>query len=429
MEPIVKINNLKVIYNLGKINEYAALKDINLEIYPGEYVTFFGPSGCGKSTLLYTIAGLEFPTSGEVIVNQKKPGQLKHQELVDFHRYTVGMVFQAYYLIPHLNILNNVMLPRIFSGTDIDKRLQKANELMNRFGIGDLAKRRPAQLSGGQQQRVAIARALVNDPMILLADEPVGNLDSKNSEIVLKLIDDIHRTEKKTIIHVSHNPKDLEFSDRIFYMKDGMIEKVVENKRRVNQQPVTGESEANSIAKAYPYLDNSEIEAKLILNQIISKYSIETQQEMEKVISQFLSGKITKQQLVKTFDNPVEKDGFDLYKQTAKKMGDMVDELAKNVKIIEKETKQENVIEKRIKKIQSYLVEKYELKISYDQTKRLEELLMERFEFKLSEIRFEQKIGKSFADGGLGLNIRTINKMCREIKLIMFNKKFKEDES
>jgi len=429
MEPIIKINNLNVIYNLGKINEFSALKDINLEIYQGEYVTFFGPSGCGKSTLLYTIAGLEFPTSGDVIVNQKKTNQLKHQELVDFHRYTVGMVFQAYYLIPHLNILNNVMLPRIFSNTDINKRIEKANELMNRFGIGDLAKRRPSQLSGGQQQRVAIARALVNDPLILLADEPVGNLDSKNSEIVLKLIDDIHKLEKKTIIHVSHNPKDLEFSDRIFYMKDGMIEKVVENKKRSIQQPITGESEANSLSRAYPYLDKNEIEAKLILNQIISKYSIETQQQMEKIISQFVGGKITKQQLIKIFDNPVEKDGFDLYKQTAKKMGELVDELVKNVKVVEKETKTESVIEKRVKKIKSYLVEKYDLKLNFEEMKRLEDLLIERFNFSLSEVRFDQKIKKHWKDGGMGLNKRTINKICREIKLIMFNKKFKDDEN
>ncbi|MFA5532421.1 MAG: ABC transporter ATP-binding protein [Candidatus Shapirobacteria bacterium] len=429
MEPLVKINNLKVIYNLGKINEYSALKDINLEIYPGEYVTFFGPSGCGKSTLLYTIAGLEFPTSGEIIVNQQKPGQLKNQELVNFHRYTVGMVFQAYYLIPHLNIFNNVLLPRIFSGDEINKRTEKANELMNKFGIIDLAKRRPSQLSGGQQQRVAIARALVNDPLILLADEPVGNLDSKNSEIVLKLIDDIHRTEKKTIIHVSHNPKDLEFSDRIFYMKDGMIEKVVENKKKRIDQEVDKNSQIDSLSKAYPYLDKSEIEAKLILNQIISKYSIETQQQMEKAISQFVKGEINKEKLVKIFDNPIDKGGFDLYKQTAKKMVNLIDELAENIEMMDEKVKQESEIEKRVKKIKSYLCEKYDLKLDYKQVERLTDLLMERFDFKLNEIRFNQKIAKSFKDGGLGINRRTTGKIGREIKLIMFNKKFKEDES
>lgn len=427
MEPLIKISNLKVIYNLGKLNEYSALKDINLEIYPGEYVTFFGPSGCGKSTLLYVIAGLEMPTSGEVTINQKNPKQLKNKELVDFHRYTIGMVFQAYYLIPHLNILNNVMLPRIFSGTDLDKRIEKTKELMDRFGIGDLAKRKPSQLSGGQQQRVAIARALVNDPLILLADEPVGNLDSKNSEIVLNLIDDIHKTEKKTIIHVSHNPKDLKFSDRIFYMKDGQIEKVVENKKRLIQ---TGSSsESDSLSKAYPYLDKTEIEAKLILNQIISDYSIETQQQMEKVIGQFIVGDISKQQLIKIFDNPTEKDGFNLYKPTAKKMGEMVGKLVENVEIIGKETKTESVIEKRIKNIESYLCEKYNLNLTYEQTKRLEGFLMERFNFKLTEERLDQKIIKNWDEGGLGINKRMISKICREIKLIMFNKKFKEDEN
>jgi len=429
MEPIVKINDLKVIYNLGKVNEFVALRDINLEIYPGEYVTFFGPSGCGKSTLLYTIAGLEFPTSGEVIVNQKKTSQLKRKELMDFYRYTVGMIFQAYYLIPHLNILNNVMLPRIFSGTDSEERLKKAKELMSRFGIEDLSKRRPAQLSGGQQQRVAIARALVNNPLILLADEPVGNLDSKNSEIVLRLIDEIHRVEKKTIIHVSHNPKDLQFSDRIFYMKDGMIEKVVENKRKRNIQEVDKNSETDSISKAYPYLDKSEIEAKLILNQIISKYSIETQQQMEKTIAQFVKGEINKEKLIKIFDNPIDKGGFDLYKQTAKKMSNLIDELAEKIEMMDEKIEQESEIEKRIKKIKSYLCEKYNLELDYKQVGRLTDLLMERFDFKLSESRFNQKIAKSFKDGGLGINKRTIGKIGREIKLIMFNKKFKENES
>lgn len=423
MEPIVKINNLNVIYNLGKVNEYRALKDINLEIYPGEYVTFFGPSGCGKSTLLYTIAGLEFPTSGEVIVKNKNTHQLKTKEMVDYHRFTVGMVFQAYYLIPHLNILNNVLLPKMFSNSNAEERVSRAQELMNRFGIGGLSKRRPSQLSGGQQQRVAIARALVNDPTILLADEPVGNLDSKNSEIVLKLIDDIHKVEKKTIIHVSHNPKDLQFSDKIFYMKDGKIENVVVNKKQSTSP------EADSVMKAYPYLDRSEIEAKLILNHIVSDYSIDTQQEMERTISLYIKGKISKDKLIKTFDSPVEEGGFNLYSQTAKKMGQLVGDLVEKVEIVGKDIKQESGLEKRVKSIKSYLIEKYKLNLNFDQSNRLSELLTERFNFKLPENRFVPKMLKSWSDGGMGLHKRTTNKICREVKLIMFNKKFKEDEN
>jgi putative ABC transport system ATP-binding protein len=428
MKPIVEVKNLNVIYNLGKVNEYTALKNVNLEIYPGEYVTFFGPSGCGKSTLLYTIAGLEFPTSGEVVVNQQNTKNLNKKELVNFHRYTIGMVFQAYYLIPHLNILNNVLLPQIFSQADVPKRLAKAHELMTRFGIDALAKRKPAQLSGGQQQRVAIARSLVNDPVILLADEPVGNLDSKNSEIVLKLIDDIHQKEKKTIIHVSHNPKDLQYSDRIFYMKDGQIESIVQNKKTaVQATPENTDSETAAIQKAYPYLDNSEIEAKLILNQILSPYSIETQQKMEESISQFIKGKLTQKQLVQLFDKPIESGGFNLYKQTAVNISQQISELTKNISIFKNEPKSETDLEKRVTKVMDYLIEKYQLNLNFDQTRRLKELLTDRFNFKLPENRFNQKIDQSLVDGGLGLNTRTSKKIAREVKLIMFNKKFKED--
>ncbi len=423
MKPLIEIKNLNVIYNLGKINEFTALKNINLEIYPGEYVTFFGPSGCGKSTLLYTIAGLEFPTSGEVFVNQQNTKSLSKQELVKYHRFIVGMVFQAYYLIPHLNILNNVMLPEIFSKTDVEQRVIKAKELMTRFGIDTLAKRRPSQLSGGQQQRVAIARALANNPLILLADEPVGNLDSKNSDIVLKLLDDIHLKEKKTIIHVSHNPKDLQFSDRIFYMKDGQIESVVQNKRPTSQ---SSGSDTDALLKAYPYLDKSEIEAKLVLNQIISDYSIDTQQEMEKTIAKFITGKITQKQLINLFDKPAESGGFNLYSQTAQKIGQKVSDIVKNIEIISQETKTETDLEKRVKQIKSYLTEKYELNLNYQQFQRFEELLIDRFNFTLTEPRFNQKIDKSWNEGGLGLNHRTVKKICREVKLIMFNKKFKE---
>jgi len=426
MKPLIEIKNLNVIYNLGKINEFTALKNINLEIYPGEYVTFFGPSGCGKSTLLYIIAGLEFPTTGDVLVNSQLPQKLTHQELVNFHRYTVGMVFQAYYLIPHLNVLNNVMLPEIFSGTDVHQRIVKAEELMKRFDIDSLAKRKPSQLSGGQQQRVAIARALVNNPLILLADEPVGNLDSKNSEIVLKLIDDIHQKEKKTIIHVSHNPKDLQYSDRIFYMKDGQIESVVQNKR-VDHGSTNNDSD--SLLKAYPYLDKSEIESKLILNQIISDYSIDTQQQMEKVITRFIKGEITEKQLIDLFDKPFESGGFNLYSQTAKQIGQKVKQLVKNIEILGKEVKTDTDLEKRIRLIKCHLTERYQLKLNYSQYQRLEELLTDRFTFKLAENRFNQKIDQSWDQGGLGLNRRTARKICREIKIILFKKKFKNNEN
>ena len=238
MKPLIEIKNLNVIYNLGKINEFTALKNINLEIYPGEYVTFFGPSGCGKSTLLYIIAGLEFPTTGDVLVNSQLPQKLTHQELVNFHRYTVGMVFQAYYLIPHLNVLNNVMLPEIFSGTDVHQRIVKAEELMKRFDIDSLAKRKPSQLSGGQQQRVAIARALSMHPSILLADEPTGNIASQQADEIMAIFQKLNQ-EGNTIIMITHEPDIAEKSKRIIIIRDGQIVSDQLNKQQIIKNKIS----------------------------------------------------------------------------------------------------------------------------------------------------------------------------------------------
>ena len=135
MQPIIKFDNLSVVYDLGKSNETWALREVTLEIYPEEYVIFFGPSGCGKSTLLYTIAGLEFPTTGRVIVNGKDLKSLNQKELIKFHRSTIGMVFQAYYLIPTFNVRDNILLPQIFAKVPPSQRLRKAKLLMERFGI------------------------------------------------------------------------------------------------------------------------------------------------------------------------------------------------------------------------------------------------------------------------------------------------------
>jgi hypothetical protein len=212
-------------------------------------------------------------------------------------------------------------------------------------------------------------------------------------------------------------------------MKDGQIESVVQNKKTATTQtiPKDTDSETAAIQKAYPYLDNSQIEAKLILNQILSPYSIETQQQMEESISQFIKGKLTQKQLVQLFDKPVESGGFSLYKQTAINIGQRVSELTKNISIFKNEPKNETDLEKRVTKVTDYLIEKYQLNLNFNQVKKLKELLTDRFNFKLPENRFNQKIDQPLADGGLGLNARTSKKIAREVKLIMFNKKFKED--
>jgi len=222
-ETIIDIKNLKVIYNKDKSNEVRSLDDVNVKIYPEEYVIIFGPSGCGKSTLLYTIAGLQAPTEGEVTVEDKNLAKMKKKEMVELHQTGVGMIFQAFYLISSINVLDNVILPKIFRGEERHKRREDGMKLLRRFSIAEQMEKFPSQLSGGQKQRVAIARSLVNNPSIILADEPVGNLDSESAENVLNILKELNEVDKKTIILVTHNAEHLHFADRILHMKDGKI--------------------------------------------------------------------------------------------------------------------------------------------------------------------------------------------------------------
>lgn len=224
MEPIISIKNLSVVYDKGTQAEIVALSDISLDIFPGEFVIVFGPSGCGKSTLLYAISGAERRmTDGELWIKGKNLRTLKGEEMIDFHRKSVGMVFQAYNLIPTVNVFDNIILPLVFRGVSKKERMEKGKELIEKFKIGHLAKTRPALLSGGQQQRVGIARALVNDTEIILADEPTGNLDSQSAFVAMDMFTDLNLINKKTIILVTHESQYLPYASRIVYMKDGKI--------------------------------------------------------------------------------------------------------------------------------------------------------------------------------------------------------------
>jgi len=249
MEPIIEVKNLSVIYNLGKSNEVVALEDVSLKIYPREYIIFYGPSGCGKSTLLYCLAGLETPTRGEVLVQGKALSEFSQEEMVQHRRLMIGMIFQAYNLIPTLKVLDNVLLPNIFGGLIPGVSIEKAKSLLEKLGIEKLTNRYPAELSGGQQQRVAIARALIYDPPILFADEPVGNLDSVSAKIVMDTLREINEKFSKAIILVTHDPFYLDYAHRVFHMKDGRIVREVVNPKRKQIGPF---EEIRLIKKAPP---------------------------------------------------------------------------------------------------------------------------------------------------------------------------------
>ncbi|CUT08794.1 putative ABC transport system ATP-binding protein [Candidatus Kryptonium thompsonii] len=199
-----------------------ALEDVTLEVKYGEFVVIMGPSGSGKSTLLSIIGGLNRPTSGTVVVDGIDIYSLSQEKLADFRREYIGFVFQSFYLIPYLTVLENVMLPLIVTDYTKEQKLAKAKEILERVGLSSKMKRFPDELSGGEQQRVAIARALVNEPLLILADEPTGNLDSLTGIEIMKLFKELNDSGK-TIIVVTHNPENAKFADRCVYVKDGKL--------------------------------------------------------------------------------------------------------------------------------------------------------------------------------------------------------------
>jgi len=425
MEEIIKIENLSVAYDLGKTSETWALKDINIEIYPQEYVVFFGPSGCGKSTLLYLIAGLEYATKGQTVINGIDLKTLSPKELMDFHKSMIGMIFQAFYLVSNLNVRDNIILPQILAGQPSHLRIKKAHTLMERFGILDLKKRRASLLSGGQQQRVSIARALINNPSIILADEPIGNLDSKNAEVVINLLSDLNKKDKKTVIHVTHDPRHLYLANRVFYLKDGKITRIVKNPKKQTLVPFdrTEVSELERIAQAYPYLDDTKLRAKLILNHLLYPYGIDIQDKVERIINQYLLRKINEREMQETFDLPIERGGVSLYKQTAENMAKKVAALAKEIELIEEEEYPVlTPVEERVATIRGFLLDNYSGKLSFEQIKRLEGAIAQRFTGAIRKQGFEKILDISFRDGGVGLNQRTAKKFTREVELILMKK-------
>ena len=205
-----------------------ALKGINLQIKYGEYISIMGPSGSGKTTLFNVIGGLDKPTKGEVLLDGRDLWKLKPVEVAWVRCHKIGYIFQTFNLIPVLTALDNVMLPMIFAGVPREERVKKATRLLERVGLGDRLHHRPTELSGGQQQRVAIARALANDPAIVLADEPTGNLDLHTGMKIVGLLRELNREKGVTVITATHDLKMIDVSDRIAWIRDGVIERIEE---------------------------------------------------------------------------------------------------------------------------------------------------------------------------------------------------------
>lgn len=227
MKAIIQTTDISKIYKMGS-EVVEALKSISITVNRGEYVAFMGPSGSGKSTLMNIIGCLDTPTNGQYILNGHDVSDLTENELAEIRNKEIGFVFQTFNLLPRASSLENVALPLVYAGYGRSEREDRAHQALTNVGLGDRAKHKPNELSGGQRQRVAIARALVNNPSIILADEPTGNLDSKTSYDIMNLFQELH-DKGNTIIMVTHEDDIAHYSHRIVRMRDGLVETDVIN--------------------------------------------------------------------------------------------------------------------------------------------------------------------------------------------------------
>lgn len=225
---MIKLENVARVYQMGK-TLVPALRGLNLEIADGEFVAIMGPSGSGKSTLMHLIGALDVPNQGHVLLDGVDIAQQNGNQLAELRGKKVGFVFQTFNLVPTLSALKNVELPMIFQKIPRRERYEKARRLLEQVGLGDRLHHKPSELSGGECQRVALARALANDPQILLADEPTGNLDAESGEQIMQILKKLNEEKKMTIIVVTHNPDVARYAHRIIRMRYGQIEEVSHN--------------------------------------------------------------------------------------------------------------------------------------------------------------------------------------------------------
>lgn len=218
----VEVKNLNKSFYIGK-EEVKVLKDLNFSVEKGDFISIMGPSGCGKSTLLYLLGGLDDQTSGSIIINGKDISKLKEHEKAQMKRKDVGFVFQFHNLVPNLSVEDNILLPILLEGRKVKNYKEELKTILDLIELSNKRKSTPRELSGGQQQRVAIARALLFQPEIILADEPIGNLDSKNGIKIMELFRNINKEYGKTIIQVTHSEASAQYGDLIINLKDGVI--------------------------------------------------------------------------------------------------------------------------------------------------------------------------------------------------------------
>jgi len=420
----IEFKNVNFYYNRRMPSEVWALKNLNFDIKQGDYVTFFGPSGCGKTTLLYLMAGIDTDhlTEGEVMVNGRDIGKFDSQELAVFRQLGIGIVFQQFNLIPSLTVLDNVALPMSFFGVTLERRQKEAQRLLDRLAIGQLAKRFPSELSGGQQQRVGIARALANNPPIIIADEPLGNLDSENANIVLAFLKELNEKDKRTIIMVTHEVWSLRDAKRIFHMKDGSIIKISEQEEKASERAAS--LSAQVMQQIQPELAGQELAARSLSMLLMRGYTGEEIRRCESFIIQRLAGELDSPKFKELLDLPYKKGGVGMYAQRAAHISVLIDDLLARRKDIstmlkELEANPYVTLGGEIAQMRDWLLTEYHGKVSDEQKYRLDEIINDRLRNAIGPDDFREILNLSCHKSGVGLTLHASRMIAQKMSFVL----------
>ena len=412
--PLIICRDLDIIYNKGKSNEFKALSGASTDIYEGEYIILFGASGSGKSTLMYAIQGSLPPGNGTMLIGGEDIYAISIEDRVYFQRYIMGIIFQQFNLIPSLTVLDNVALPMIFANKDKATRNRRAQSLLDRFGVGMVSHKITPMLSGGQQQRVSVSRSMVNDPKILLADEPTGNLDSVSTQQVMDKIDEINTFDRRTVIMVSHNAAHLSYAHRVYYLKDGKIVREVVNPQRKQIKPVKeGETivtELEQLARLFPYDSVDDLRVKSLVNFLTQDYTYDQLTRLEKAVSYLIAGKIDSDSFIHSAVLDYDRGGVGIPEKEARRMvkvSSRVINQADDIRRFRKQYGQAHTFfdqHKLAERLRDHLIQAHRMKLSKKQDENLVEIIADRVVGVSGEDEFNIQLSKGLLSGGLALS-------------------------
>lgn len=426
----IEAKDMVITYNKGKSNEFNALNHVSVQIFPREYIILFGPSGCGKSTLLYSMLGGLQPAGGQMMVFNEDIYAYTAAQLNHYQQSTIGIVYQQFNLISSISTLDNVALPMIFMGLGKTERNRKAREMLRRFGIPErLEDKLPTMMSGGQQQRIAVSRALVNDPEILLADEPVGNLDSISAEHVMDSFQEVNERDRKTVILVTHDAKYLPYAHRVIYMRDGLVRRIVvnpEKKQVIRVKPgETIVTEIEQLARLYPYAEPLELKVKSIVNFATQEIGFRELERLEKAILAVIRGQLDDEMLFKLLVKPPLDGGVGLPDEQARGVIRRVFALLAYSRDVEKYRAERTndamflMQRKFIDRILDYIAVELGLSLTKERTDVLRTAIAERVGGIINGEDFERRMVLSAELGGVAFSSSDASKISRLLEKLI----------